>query len=305
MAVGSFLASILAVVLLIAVGYLVKRAGLLAVEDRRVVNDIIVYLTMPALIFRAVVHAKVDASFVKIPVLALVVMVITMGIAFVIGRMFNLNRKTFGSLLLVSAIGNTGYLGYPLTISLFGQSNLVRAVFFDLFGSVLFVFTIGLLVADRYGEGNEKLNVARELLTFPPLIGLLAAFALRGIGLPLFFVKSVDFLADATIPLIMLSIGLSMELGHLYEHRRMLGLASALKLVIAPLIAFGVGKLFGFSKIDLGISVLEASMPSMMFSLVIGLKYGLDLEFLPAAIVGTTLFSIATIPLLQYLMRLF
>ncbi|MCL4499822.1 MAG: AEC family transporter [Chloroflexi bacterium] len=304
MAVGNLLSSILAVVLLIAVGYFVKRVGLLRVDDRRVVNDIIVYLAMPALVFRSIASSKLNPSFLKFSALALVVMAVSMALAYFLGRLMKLERKTFGALLLVAVVGNTGYLGYPLTISLFGRSNLAQAVFFDIFGSVFFVFTVGVVVARRLGGSDERLNVARELFTFPPLIGLFAAGLLQGVSLPLFLDRAVEFLAGATVPLIMLSIGLSIELNHLLEHRRPLGATVLIKLVAAPLIALVAARIFGFTPVDTGISVLEASMPTMMISMVIGLKYGLDVEFMAAAIVGSTLLSTVTVPVWQYLAHL-
>ncbi|MCL5291647.1 MAG: AEC family transporter [Actinobacteria bacterium] len=304
MAVGNLVSSILAVVFLIALGYLAKRTGLLSVENRQVINDIIIYLAMPALIFRAVTQSKLDSSLLKIPLLAIIVMLISVGAAFILGRLLKLDRTTFGALLLVSAVGNTGYLGYPLTINLFGQGNLVRAVFFDIFGSVLFVFTVGIIIAHRYGDGKEELNISRELFTFPPLVGLAAAFLLRGFSLPFFVTKAIGFMADATIPLIMLSIGLSIELSHIFEQRKPLTIAALVKLIFAPLIALVGVRALGFPPVDGGIAILEASMPAMMFSLIIGMKYGLDVEFLPAAIIGTTLLALLTVPIWQYAARI-
>lgn len=297
---GSLFSSILAVVILIAAGYLARRMGFLSVEDRRPINDIIIYLAMPALVFRSVVQSKLDATFLKIPALAVVVMLLSVALAYSLGKLLSLDRTTFGALLLVSAVGNTGYLGYPLAMSLFGRENLVRAIFFDIFGSVLFVFTVGLMIADRYGDREGKFNVARELFSFPPLLGLIAAFLVRGFSLPAFANQAIGFMADATVPLIMLSIGLSMEVDRVFEHWKPLALAAAVKLVIAPAMALLGARALGFSPVDAGISVLEASMPAMMFSLVIGLKYGLDIEFLPAAIVATTLVALVTVPAWQY-----
>ncbi|MHB0976704.1 MAG: AEC family transporter [Candidatus Aquicultorales bacterium] len=301
MAVGNLFSAILSVVLLITLGYLVKRLGLLSIEDRRIVNLIIVNLAMPALVFRSVKTAELSVELLAIPLLAIAVMVFSMGAAFLMGRALNLEKKTFGAFLLVSAIGNTGYLGYPLTVAIFSQDNLVRSVFYDIFGTILFVFTVGVIIAQQHGDREEELHVLRELFTFPPLIGLVVALILYRLALPGFLTEAVDFMANATIPLIMLSIGLSLELGHVLEHRRAVGLTSVVKLGVSPLIALGIARLLGFGQVDAGISVLEASMPSMMFSLVIGLKYGLDVEFLPAAIVGTTILSLVTVPFWQYL----
>jgi len=260
---------------------------------------------MPALIFRAVFESRISLSLLKIPLVALAIAALSMGVAYIVGRFLHLKRPTFGAFLLVAAIGNTGYLGYPLTLQLFGIGNLVKAVFYDLSGTVVFTFTIGLLVAQRYGQGNGKVNIIKEVFTFPPLIGLLVALVVKGlgIGLPNFLTDTIGFLAGATIPLVMLTIGLSLELTEVRTYALAIAVVVLIKLVVAPIVAMLGGNILGMSGSDLGIMVLEASMPSFLLSLVVGLRYGLDTDFLPAAIVVTTMLSMITIPVWQYLLK--
>jgi len=279
--------------------------GLLEKAHTLILNNIIIYLTMPALIFRAVFESRILLSLLKIPLVALAIAALSMGVAYIVGRFLHLKRPTFGAFLLVAAIGNTGYLGYPLTLQLFGIGNLVKAVFYDLSGTVVFTFTIGLLVAQRYGQGNGKVNIIKEVFTFPPLIGLLVALVVKGlgIGLPNFLTDTIGFLAGATIPLVMLTIGLSLELTEVRTYALAIAVVVLIKLVVAPIVAMLGGNILGMSGSDLGIMVLEASMPSFLLSLVVGLRYGLDTDFLPAAIVVTTMLSMITIPVWQYLLK--
>lgn len=279
--------------------------GLLEKAHTLILNNIIIYLTMPALIFRAVFESRISLSLLKIPLVALAIAALSMGVAYIVGRFLHLKRPTFGAFLLVAAIGNTGYLGYPLTLQLFGIGNLVKAVFYDLSGTVVFTFTIGLLVAQRYGQGNGKVNIIKEVFTFPPLIGLLVALVVKGlgIGLPNFLTDTIGFLAGATIPLVILTIGLSLELTEVRTYALAIAVVVLIKLVVAPIVAMLGGNILGMSGSDLGIMVLEASMPSFLLSLVVGLRYGLDTDFLPAAIVVTTMLSMITIPVWQYLLK--
>lgn len=260
---------------------------------------------MPALIFRAVLESKISLSLLKIPLIALAITALSMGVAYFIGRLLHLKRPTFGALLLVAAIGNTGYLGYPLTLQLFGIKNLVKAVFYDLSGTVVFTFTIGLLIAQKYGQGKEKIHILKEVFMFPPLVALFLALIIKGIGvgLPGFLTDTIGFLAGATTPLVMLTIGLSLELAEVGKYTLPIAVVVLVKLLAAPVIALFGAHIAGMSGPDLGIMVLEASMPSFLLSLVIGLRYGLDTDFLPAAIVVTTILSMITIPIWQYLLK--
>ncbi|HZD60260.1 MAG TPA: AEC family transporter [Anaerolineae bacterium] len=302
---GELISIILSILILISIGFLSKKTGLLKKEDNAVLNNVIIYLTMPALIFRAVFESDVSLSLLKIPLLALVIVALSMGTAFMIARFMRLNRPTFGALLIAASIGNTGYLGFPLTLQFFGIENLVRAVFYDIFGTVIFMFTVGLFVADKYGEGQERINKVKEIITFPPLLGLIAAFTVKGIGieLPKFTTDVIGFLAGATVPLIMLSIGLALDIGDMGRYKLEIGITGLVKLALAPLIGLLSASMLSMPQVDTGITILEASMPTAMFSMIVGLKYGLDTDFLPAVIVATTLISLVTIPVWQYALR--
>ncbi|MCL6471217.1 MAG: AEC family transporter [Firmicutes bacterium] len=305
--IGELINIILSVLILISVGFLSKKVGLLKKEHTAALNNIIIYLTMPALIFRAIFEAKISLSLINIPILAIAIGSVSMAIAFVVGRFLRLRRPTLGALILVAAIGNTGYLGYPLTLQLFGLQNLVKAVFYDLAGTVVFTFTIGLIVAQRYGESEGKVNILKEMFTFPPLLGLFAALipalALKGIGLPKFLADTIGFLADATVPLVMLTIGLSLEPARAKDYKLAIAVVILIKLFLTPLVALFSGVMVGMAGTDLGVIVLEASMPSFLLSLVIGLRYRLDIDFLATVIVVTTSLSMLTIPVWQYVLR--
>lgn len=261
---------------------------------------------MPALIFRAVVQSEPTVSLLVIPLVALTVMLICVGIAYLLGRLLKLKSPTYGALILMSAVGNTGFIGYPLALELFGEKNFIRTVFYDIFGTVLFVFPIGILIAEKFGsrqDGPEKLNIAKEVLTFPPLLGLLAALVLRNFDLPAFVTGAVGFLAGAAIPLIMFTIGLSLEFSGIGKYKREIAAVSAVKLFISPLLALALALGFDFSRLDIGILVLEASAPVFLFSLILGIRYRLDVDFIPPAIVVSTMLSMLTIPIWQYALR--
>jgi auxin efflux carrier (AEC) len=300
--IGELVSIILSILILISAGFFSKKTGLLKKEHNVVINNIIIYFAMPALIFRAVYKSDLSIELLIFPVVANIVMLANLGFAYIAAKSIRLPRPLFGAVILVSTIGNTGFLGYPLAIQLFGNDNFVKSVFYDLFGTVLFMFTIGILVAGRFGKAEERINVLKEVATFPPLIGMYAALALHGVKLPGFLNTAVDFMAGAAIPLIMISIGLALDVSEVKSYKRELAVAGTVKLLIAPLIALLFSLAFGLSRTNTGINVLEASTPAFLFSYIIGSRYGLDVDFIPAAVVVTTVVSMLTIPVWQYLL---
>lgn len=291
---------ILAILLIIALGFLAKKTKLLQKEDAQKINQIIFYFTLPAFVFLAILQARLDFSLAIIPVFALAISLVCAGVALGVGRSW-LAPATLGGFIIASSVGNTGYLGFPIAREIFGQANVIKAVFYDHLGSVVFIFTIGLLVAETYGERDAKVHRLKELLTFPPLLAMLAAFLLRGVALPAFFLAGVRYLSNATIPLIMFSLGLTLEPGKAGKYKLALFLLILVKLFLGPALVIMSSKFVSLPPVTLGVLALEAGMPSALICLVFGLRYKLDMDFLPAAIMVTTLVSMVTIPLWQIL----
>lgn len=287
-----------------AVGWALRAARLLDEGDARVVNAVIVYAGLPALIFRAVQPANLGWDLVLVAGVAWVVGLVGFGLAFVAARLLRMPRPAAGGLMLTSALGNTGYIGYPVALGLLGASGLVKAVFYDVFGTVVLLLTVGILVAAAYGATEERPRIIREFLTFPPFLAVLAALALRSVPVPIVVNDWLDALAKVVVPLIMISLGLSLRPRAIGRNAVPLAAAMAVKLLALPLLALAVGKLvFAADPATLRLVVLEASMPSMMLSIVFGVRFRLDVELIAAAAMVTTLVSIVSIPLMQALVR--
>lgn len=303
MAAGTLIGLIASVLLLILIGLALRLLGVLKREDADALNNVIVYLALPALIFTAIRNSQPSLKLLLFPALGWLIVLACMLLAFVAGRLLKLGRPTFGGFMLVAVLGNTGYLGYPLALAIFGQKQLVKAVFYDVFATALVLLTVGIVIAERMGDGARESKKAVEILSFPPLIAVALGFVLRPVALPAFVLQVIGYLAHATVPLIMLSIGVSLKPGHILDYRVPIAVTGLIKLLAAPLLALVAARVVGYGRIDAGILVLQASMPAMTLSFVIGQRYKLDTDFIPAAIFVTTALSAVTIPLWQLVAR--
>lgn len=292
-----------AIIALVVVGWLLKRAGFMDRADVEVLNRVIIYVSLPALIFLAVQRADLSLSLAKIPLFAIAVMLLCLAAAYGAGRVLKLPAALMGAFLLVAAMGNTGYLGFPLTIGLLGQASLVKSVFYD-FGTVALLFSLGVMAAEHYGDPEHRSNVWREFLLFPSVLALAAGLVLNPVTLPAFLIKALDYVSVATVPLIMLAVGLTLEGKKIGRYAAPLAAVVVIKLLLSPLFAYAAARTGGLPPADLSVVVLEASMPAVMLSLVVGLKYKLDVEFTSLAIVATIIVSLVTIPAAQAVLRL-
>ena len=174
---------------------------------------------------------------------------------------------------------------YPVTQALLGPAKLPDAIFYDVFGTVGALVFVGLLVAQHYGDNEEaRVNPLRELFTFPAVIALLVGLALRPVAVPELVGNGLELLANMVAPLIMLSVGMSLRVSTLGRAAVPLGVLGVLRLVVASALGWGVGMLVLGPGAPLQVAVLEAGMASMMLTLVVGERFGLDTDFRPCCV---------------------
>ena len=288
---------IVSIIVMILIGALSKKIGLLKEEDVETLNNIVINISLPCMIFNALYTA--DVSLLPRLSILTVYMLIT---SLIVGVLTYLLLKSFGwdkrkiwSMVIVVVLGNTGFLGYPITQGIFGNEGMIRAVFCDISTSIIFVTLSFILILIFDGEIRVAL---KKIITFLPLWSIVLGILLNIFSVPITSLGStvVSYLAGATIPLIMISLGLSLNLEGLKNHFKEVGLASIIKLVIYPLIALGVLSLLNITGFEHTIGFIEATMSSAMIGLVLAISYKLDWELTSDCIFTTTLFSLVTIP---------
>jgi malate permease and related proteins len=292
--------TILTFVAIVGLGVVLRTTGILRREDARPINQVIIYVGLPAFIFRAVYSATLRADLLGVVAVAWVVFAVMLGVGWLAARLLKLSDEIAGGFIIAVALGNTGYIGYPITSALFGSGGLPEAIFFDVFGTVCALALVGLLVAQHFGHNEEaRVNPIRELFTFPAVIALIVALVLRAVPIPNPVMGGLELLANMVAPLIMISVGLSLRARTLGEQAGPLAILGVLRLVVAPLIGFGIGVLLLGHGPALRVTVLEAGMPAMMLTLVVGERFGLDTDFIASAIFVTTAACALTLPFLQ------
>lgn len=199
--------------------------------------------------------------------------------------------------MAASTLFNSGFLGYPVTLGVFGAAGLVRAVFFDVGSTILFI-SFGVFFLILFGGRYQ--DIIKRSILFPPLLAVIIGVIANLLQLPLgSIIPSVlDYLSGAAIPLIMLSLGLSLEFKGIKEYFPVATFVSVLKLIISPVIAVLVVGLVGLTGLDRTVTIVEAGMPSAMLSLVLAITYDLDMKATAACIFMTTALSIITLTLL-------
>jgi len=289
--------------LLIAVGVLwrlIRPLGLAPDTVRRTLAAVVYHLLLPALVLSSLWRTPISADLFKVSVIAVTDVLLGLVLAWSWCRMCRMERKTAGALLLAAAFGNVSYLGLPVLESSLGPWSRVVAVQYDLFGCTPLLFTVGILVAQRYGGNAPGHSPLQPLLQSPPLWSALLALALNAAGVPLpaWLGEVLDRLAVGVAPLMLLVVGLSLQFTRdMPAQLPALLPVAAIQLVLMPLIIWAQTTLFGIGGGLQTALVLEAAMPSMILGIVLSERYGLDTGRYAQAVTVTTLFSMATLPM--------
>lgn len=279
-------------------GYGAKRAGILKAGDASVINTLIIYLTFPALIFLSVHGKSITTPILKAPFLIVGLELIMMLAAYFAARLLKLDRRTTGSLILVSTFGNTGFLGYPVTAAAFCKNGqaMLAAVMIDQFGMSILLNVGGSIVAAGFSGAEFEWSNIIDFLKTPLLPMTAVAIILRNVHIPIFVESTLSYLAAGTVPLAMILIGLNLNTGSIKHYPGAVLVALILKMVILPVIVFFTLPKFGLSGTVYKVAMMECAMPTAALTGVISARFGTNGAFASAVIFVTTLASIIAIP---------
>ncbi len=284
--------------LLLFLGYGMKKLRVLREEDANLLNNIVLYLTLPAFIFEAIHSYRnpIPWSIAKVPIVGFSMIAVVLVIAWLIGRALRLDRPTLGAMMLAAGFGNTGFLGYPVSVAAFHDKGaLVTAVLYDMFAMALPLYIVGSMIAAAFaGERIDPKQILRMLL-MPVLLAVPIALLLRPVTIPPTLMNSIHYLSNGTVPMVMISMGLSLSSKSLKGYAAPAVVACVLKLTVLPVISYFAYRYAGLTGITHQSAVVESAMPTAVMACVIAGKFGANNRFVAGVIFISTLIGIATI----------
>lgn len=291
--------TILSIVLMIAIGYVLKRIDFLSDDDVPTLNNIVIYILLPCMIFSALYSADLSLlpKLGSLPFIILTSSFITGIISYFILKRFNLSDIQLWSVLVTVMIANTAFMGYPINLGIYGNEGFLRAIFCDIATLIIFLLLSFVLVL-KFG-GSVKTAV-KKIAFFPSLWAIILGIILNLSHIPIGPVldNTISYLGNGAIPLIMLSLGISIDLAGIKRSKNMIIFTSIMKLALFPIIAFFIVSFLGFVDLEFKVSIIEAAMPSGMMSLILSITYKLDYELTSDCILINTVISLVSLPLI-------
>lgn len=299
--------------LLILSGFILFRLNLIDDNASKALSNIVVNITNPAIL---ILSAFDDGPKESLSDIGLALVAILLIYAFLIGfsyiwpRILNIPREDYFAYKMIIVYGNTGFLGIPLVSALVGPSGLIYVSLVCLiFNFLIYTYGLGILrnEAEKNSEHKSSLNVAdRKKNELKKLINPGTISAILTIILYLCNIKAPEFVTDTlsysgncTTYLSMIVLGVAIAQttpkkiffdGKMYIH-------ILVRQILIPICIALVLKQFVSNQLILNVLVIEFAVAAGNMPLMFSKQLGLKCETISRGVILTTLFTIATIPI--------
>lgn len=262
----------------IIAGMVFKATKSIHPDAHKGINTWILYLALPAVSFKYLPKVQWSAEMLFPIVATFLISVVCFFFMKLYSRSKGYSGRSRSTLELVSGYSNTSFIGFPLIAAFYGESLLSIAIICDQ-TMFLALSTLGIIAAVKGGSRSGKVSAAfilKRLITFPPLIGCMAALVLPGLidfssAEPFF-----DKLAATVSPLALFSVGLQLKFNGWRKLIPQMSVSMLYKLILAPALVLGLALLAGIKGDVAKITVFEAAMPTVITASIIAEQFRLN-----------------------------
>ncbi len=297
----TFANNLLPILLIATAGYLVGKT---LTVDSRTVGRIVFYIFSPLLAFNLLSTSHLNLKQAISTFGFAAVFILSMcSVAFLVGKLFKLERSHLLAVILTVGFGNTGNYGLPLVKFAFGDDALAIASIFFVTTSILFN-TVGVIIASL---GNSNLKSAiLGLFKIPSLYGVALALLVKftNAQIPVSLERTIEIAANGAVPSMIVLLGLELTKIEWTYNFKALGVGVLTKLALSPMIGLAIASLFGLESFEKQANVMQAAMPAAVATTVIANEYRLESSLVTAIVfLGTVLSPLTLTPLIVFLSR--
>lgn len=297
-----FIEVILYILLLLAIGHIAKRIGILNMDRVNVLNKLAFYLALPSLIFRSLYQKPLQQIFsFRLAIGFCSVIFLTVGIGWVVFRTVENNASKSIS-IAQSYHGNIGYMGLPVIAMALenatGQASLLLGL-----GSIMQIPLTILVLIYLNSTSKNVINEMRRVIINPVIVALVLGilFSLFSIQIPRAADTVLFWIGEAALPIAMLGVGATLKLENQRQVLPILGSVAGLKVVLMPLLGFILFTILGvIDSTGAKAGIIMLGMPTAISTFIYSTEFGGDEELASSNISFTTLISLATISVLLF-----
>jgi predicted permease len=299
---------ILPVLAVIVTGLIVGYTGYLS----RALSDALIHfaynIAMPALLIVTIAqepgHSLINWRFlIAFGGGSLLCFVLVFGIMSISGSRSLASRTMYG---MTASMTNTGFVALPVLQAIYGQRAVLPAAIATVFVAVV-MFPIAVILLelgerDANGSHTPPMVTVKHVVLNPLVISTLIGMFLSVLGLrmPAPVTAYLGILADALTPCALFAIGLGLSMEGLHANIKRASLLSVVKLVIMPLIVYGLSRSLGLDPLYTIAAVICAAVPTAKTVYILAGEYRCEEMMVASTVSMTTLLSIISLVVWLY-----
>lgn len=305
---GGFLQEMLTLYGIAILGYFSRKSGILNENANDVLTQLILYITLPALILFSLdisFSFTLVKEFLWLITMSVYVLVLSILLAIWLRRSSQLNEKQHSVYEGLIIFGNQGFIGYAVIFIILGSQGIIYLTMFNLC-YLLLIWSYGIHL---FTKNNEVIGWKNILLN-PGILSTLTGLIifLLPIRWPDMISNGLEIVGKITIPLSMIIIGSLIANVKIVSILTTLKNGALWKMAIAKLLLIPL-LLVPFAVLSvptplLLIAVIVSGMPSAPTISLYAQKYGADAFFASLGVLLTTLLCMMTIPILYLVVKL-
>lgn len=207
---------------------------------------------------------------------------------------------------MTAAMTNTGFVALPVLHAIYGQPAVLPAAVATVFVAAV-MFPITVILLERNGKREPSASssgLAKQILLNPMLLSTLIglAWAIAGLPIPAPVAAYLNIIAAALTPCALFAIGLGLSIEGLRAHLAASIMLSVVKLVIMPLIVYGLCVACGLNPLYTVAAVICAAVPTAKTVYVLAHEHEVEEPLVAATVSMTTALSVGTLLVALYLL---
>lgn len=298
----TILPTIIAILLIVVIGHVIKRLGLLADSAWDSISRLCYWVLFPGLLFNLTSSAVVSTDFLGPFLLTIsIAAALIVLFSYVGGRVAGQTGPAISS-LIQGGLRHNGFLALSILQGAGGLAALqiggIAVAFLVPISNIVAVIVLFMCRKDS-AQANMGAAITREVARNP----LIGAVVLGGvvnwlnIPVPSFVTQSAGMLGAAALPLLLLCIGASLKFAAFQGHAKPLFVAAISKILIFPALMIGLGLLFGVGNTALLVLAAVGAAPTASSSFALAKELGGDADLMAEIISVQTLIAAVSMPL--------
>lgn len=282
--------------LLVAVGFYIRKRGIVSTEGRMNMIDLCLNITLPFNVLYSFMRKWDWDLFIACGIILLLSAGYNAISVFFSAILYKKKEeKQQKSLKYGTIISNSGFLGNPMVEGIYGSDGLLYAALFMLPVRIV-MWTVGMAV---FLKGSKD-KLWKNVLTHPCIVAIYAGVIIMvcGIQFPTFIEKTITGISNCNTPVSMMLVGMMLaEVKPKGLIDKTMVFYTAIRLLVIPAVVFGITAFLPIDSMLRGITVIMAGMPAPITTALLSAKYGGDEKYATGMIFLSTILSLITLPL--------